>query len=77
VPPLRIADVVNSGHAPKVSGHRPLPVEPPCDVCFEPVTFDSQTQRYSHTAPTWCRGIDGMVLAVPLREWDDLRRTRS
>jgi len=65
---------VNADHTPDVSGRTALPVEPPCDVCLEPVAFDPTTRRYLHTVPTSCRGMDGMVSAVPLREWSDLRR---
>lgn len=67
---------MNAGPPPDILGTAALPVEPPCDVCFEPVAFDPRNRRYSHTAPTSCQGMDGMVLAVPLREWDDLRRAR-
>jgi len=74
--PLRTADVMNAGPLPDVSSRTALPVEPPCDVCFEPIAFDPRTRRYSHAAPKSCRGMDGTVLAVPRREWDDLRRTR-
>ncbi|MGH3565037.1 MAG: hypothetical protein ACRDRH_03180 [Pseudonocardia sp.] len=54
-----------------------LPVEPPCDACLGPVRFDPCTRRFSHTGPTSCRGIDDLILDVPRREWEDLRRLRS
>jgi hypothetical protein len=50
------------------------PVEPPCDACFDPVWFDPHTRQFFHTVPTPCRGIDGVILDIPRREWEDLRR---
>ncbi len=42
---------------------------PPCDVCLEPVQFDPLTRLFTHPRPTACRGIDGVILDVPHREW--------
>jgi hypothetical protein len=54
----------------------PPPVEPPCDACLRPVWFDPRTRRFFHAVPTptRCTGIDGVILDVPRREWEDLRR---
>ena len=66
---------MNGGAASDESGRAAVPVEPPCDVCFQSVRFDPRTRRFWHTVPTSCQGIDGVVIAVPRRERDDLSRT--
>jgi hypothetical protein len=38
-------------------------------VCLEPVQFDPLTRLFTHLRPTACRGIDGVILDVPHREW--------
>ncbi|MGI5125376.1 hypothetical protein ACQEVB_01050 [Pseudonocardia sp. CA-107938] len=50
---------------------------PPCDVCLRPVRFDVLTREFVHLEPTWCSGIDGVILDVSYRDWVTRDQRRS